>query len=108
MEPITLSRLREVVRELDKGIHTDNPDRSVNASQILAYIFVTAKIQEATDIETIFQTLERNRIFSSKERCALYRAIVRLIFHQLENDFFWEITPQFIEEIGMAYLLLVQ
>lgn len=106
--PITLSRLREVVRELDKGIHTDNPDRSVNASQILAYIFVTVKIQEATDIETIFQALERNRIFPSKERCMLYRVIIRLIFHQLEDDFFWEITPQFIEEIGMAYLLLVQ
>lgn len=106
--PLSLVRLREIVRELDEGIYVENPDRAISASLVLAYIFVTAKIQEATDTDTIIQTLKRNRIFASKKRCEHYREIICLIFHQLEKDFFWEITPQFIEKIGLAYLSLPQ
>lgn len=106
--PLSLIKLRDIVRQLDKDINMDNPDRAVCASLVLAYIFVTAKIQKAPDEDTILQTLKRNRIFASKERCELYREIICLIFHQLEEDFFWEITPQFIEKIGLAYLWLPQ
>lgn len=106
MAPLSLARLRDVVRKLDEGICAGNPEQTVNASLVLAYIFVTARIQAATDVEDIFDTLKRNRIFLSKERCENYREFINLIYPQLEKDYFWEITPQFIEKVGWAYFLL--
>lgn len=44
LAPLSLSRLRELVRELDEDIYAGNPDRAVSASLVLTYIFVTAKI----------------------------------------------------------------
>lgn len=64
--PLSLVKLREFVRELDKDINIKNPYRVADVSQMLVYIFVTDKIQEATDIETVFKVLIGNRIFSSK------------------------------------------
>lgn len=104
--PLSFAQMREVVRELDPGVCVSNPEQTVNTSIILAHIFVHPKIQEARDIETVLQALKRNRIFSSKERCEDYRELIKLIFHQLEDDYCWEITPQFIVKIGWAYLLM--
>ncbi len=108
MAPLSLAKLRGAVRKFDEEVCAGNPEQTINASQVLVYIFVTAKIQKATTIETVFQTLKKNRIFESKERCEHYREIINLIFHQLEKDFFWEITPQFIENVGRAYFLIRQ
>ena len=106
MRPLTLAMLRGVARELDEDINIDNPNRAEAASQMLAYIFVTSKIQKAADADTIHQTLKRNRVFASRERCELYHEIISLIFHQIRKDYFWEINPSFIKKIGQAYLWL--
>lgn len=106
MAPLSLTRLREVARKLDEEICAENPEQTINASRVLAYIFVTDRIQAAADIEEIFDTLKKNRIFLSKERCEDYRELISLIYQQLAKDYFWEITPQFIEKVGWAYFLL--
>ena len=106
MAPLSLTRLREAARKLDEEICAGNLEQMVNASLVLAYIFVTARIQAATDIEEIFDTLKKNRIFLSKKRCEDYRELISLIYQQLEKDYFWEITPQFIQKVGWAYFLL--
>lgn len=84
MRPPTLTKLREVVRELDKGINRDNPDRAQDVSQLLQYIFLYPKIRAATDTATIIQFLEKNRIFATKARCRDYQEIIALIFEQLK------------------------
>ena len=58
MVPLSLTRLREVARKLDEEICAGNPEQMVNASLVLAYIFMTARIQAAADIEEIFDTLD--------------------------------------------------
>ncbi len=61
MRPLSFAQMREVVRELDPGVCVSNPEQTVNASLILAHIFVHPKIQEAKDIETVPQALKGNR-----------------------------------------------
>lgn len=102
IRPLSLTELRKGVRELDAKICLDNPDQAENISQVLTRIFAASRIQKAADIEDVFQVLKRNRIFSSQKRCEQYRELISLIFRQLEEEYFWEITPQFIERIGRS------
>lgn len=107
MCPIALTELRETVRELDEGINKDNFHRTQDVSKLLWYIFLYPKCHAAMDVATIFRFLEKNRVFATKARSRLYQEIIALIFEQLQRESYWEISLQFIEKLGMAYLLLV-
>lgn len=105
--PLSLAKLREVIRELDEGMNVNNPERAQDCSQILSYILLNPRIRASEDVNTVFQTLEKNRVFASKERSGHYHEIIRLLFGQLRQACYWMIDPGFIEELGKAYLYLL-
>ena len=106
--PLTSAELRKAIRELDDGVNMDNPDRIQNISQVLCHIFLTPHIQGAEDEETIIQFLMKNRIFAKKARCETYRNLISLISKQLNHNPCWEISPAFIEKLGIAYALPIK
>lgn len=105
--PLTSAELREAVRDLDNWVNMGNPDRSQNLSQLLCYIFLSPQIQGAEDEETIVQFLVKNRIFANKACCETYREFIALILKQLKHEPCWEISPAFIEKLGIAYTLSI-
>ena len=105
--PLSLAKLRVVIRGLDEGMNVNNPDRAQNCSQVLSYIFLNSRIRAAKDADSVFQILEKNRIFASKERSGHYHEIISLLFDRLEQERYWTIGPEFIEKLGTAYLSLL-
>lgn len=100
--PLTLKDLREVVREYDRDVSWKNPDHLQCLSLLLQYIFLSPRIQAAEDADAVVRTLEKNRIFVTKVRCEQYEKMVRLIFGQLQHDFYWKIDLEFIKNLGLV------
>ena len=99
-----LTDLRKAIRELDEEVNVSNPDSTRNCAQILTYIFLDPKVYTAKDDTAVFQFLEKNRIFATKERSGDYHRVISLIFEQLKRKDCWIIDPEFIEELGKTYL----
>lgn len=107
MRPLALSKLKEIVRELDERVNISDSNRAENTAQLLQYIFLNPKIRTAESADSIVRILEKNRVFTTKARCEDYRGMIDLIFEQVKREPCWEIAPEFIEELGGAYSLLL-
>ena len=61
-------------------------------------ISVTVPCRMANTHTAIFQCLEKNRIFATKERNGDYHRIIGLVFEQLKRKNCWIIYPEFIKK----------
>lgn len=106
--PLALKKLQKAVREYDRSVTRDDPDKVQCLSLLLHYIFLSPKIRAAGDAGTVIRILEENRIFATKARCEQYEGMINLIFEQLQRDPCWKIDPEFITLLGVSYLLVIQ
>lgn len=107
--PLSLARVREKVRDLEKDVDMDNPDTKMLVSQILAHIFQNPTVRRAENAATVYEILEKNRIFASKVRIECYKQLIETIFVQLLKNDYWKISPFFIDDLGSTYIgMLVQ
>lgn len=100
---LTLADVREEVRRLYHLLSPQNPDTKKCMSLILVYVMSTKEVggvMEWADAEAGL----RQRL--GLEDPALY-AVLKMAFDNLHRSPFWSITPDFIMELGEAYLSLL-
>ena len=105
-ETYSLTDLRKVVRQLDKNVNLDHPDRTQIYSQILVSVFQNPRVAQAADANDAVQILEKNRVFPPQNR-RNYCVTMELLFHQLDQESFWKLNVDFIEKLGEAYLKIL-
>ena len=100
---LTLADVREEVGRLYRLLSPANPDAKKCMSLILVYVMSTKEVggvMEWADAEAGL----RQRL--GLDDPALY-AVLKLVFDNLHRSPFWSITPDFIMELGGAYLSLL-
>lgn len=105
-ETYSLTDLRKVVRQLDKNVNLDHPERAQIYSQILVSVFQNPRVAQAADASDAVQILEKNRVFPPQNR-RNYCATMELLFHQLAQEPFWKLNVDFIEKLGETYLKIL-
>lgn len=105
--PLSLVQVREKVRDLDEDVDAVNPVAKMLVSQILSYIFQNPTVRHANNAVASYELVERNRVFSSKERAKTYKLLIEAVFEQLSKEAHWKISPQFIDTLGSAYLFML-
>ena len=60
-----------------------------------------------TEDVTAYDFLEKNRVFASKARARYYYQLIEIIFEQISKDDYWEITLDFIRDLGATYSLML-
>lgn len=104
---LSIVQIREKIRQWDEYVDVANPAVEMLVSQILAYIFRNLKVRQAKNAETAYDFLEKNRVFASKARARYYYQLIEIIFEQISKDDYWEITLDFIRDLGATYSLML-
>ena len=100
---LTLADVREEVGRLYRMLSPSDPDSKKCMSLILVYVMATREVGGVTEWADAEAGLER---YLGLEDPALY-AVLKLAFDNLHRSPFWSITPDFIMELGEAYLSLL-
>lgn len=104
---LSLNQVREMVRDIDEDVDATNPVAKMLVSQILAYIFRNPTVHRADNVATVCKFLEKNKIFASDMRMKSYKSLIESVFEQLSKENYWKISPNFIDNLGSAYISML-
>ena len=100
---LTLADVREEVGRLYRMLSPADPDSKKCMSLILVYVMATREVGGVTEWADAEAGLKQRL---GLEDPALY-AVLKMAFDNLHRSPFWSITPDFIMELGEAYLSLL-
>ena len=100
---VTLDDVREEVVRLYHLLSPADPDSKKEMSLILVYIMITREVGGAAEWAGAEAQLKKRLGLDDH---TLY-AIIRMTFENLHSSPFWSISPEFIMELGGAYLSLL-
>lgn len=100
---LTLADVREEVGRLYRMLSPADPDSKKCMSLILVYVMATKEVGGVTEWADAEAGLKQRL---GLEDPALY-AFLKMAFDNLHRSPFWSITPDFIMELGEAYLSLL-
>lgn len=100
---LTLEDVREEVGRLYHLLSPANPDAKKCMSLIIVYVMITREVGGAAEWNKAEAGLKNHLGLDDP----LLFAIFRMVFDNLHRSPFWSITPEFIMDLGEAYLSLL-
>lgn len=100
---LTLAMAKEEISNLNREITFTNPCSKEAMSLVIAYIMISREVSTIDDWPVAEKKI-RNAI--GFEEPHMYE-ILESVFAKLRTSPFWEITPDFITELGQTYLELL-
>lgn len=100
---LTLRDVSAKIKELYGELSPLNPDAKKCMALILVYIIITSEVGGATEWGSAEAELRKH----IEVKDEMLYPIVKMTFENLHRSPFWEITPEFIGDLGEAYLSLL-
>ena len=100
---MTLGMAQKPVLEYYEAISYSNSDSKKAMSLIIAYIMISQEIATIYDWDKAEKEIKRKIGFDDP----LMYSILKQVFDKLHDSPFWEITPEFIINLGETYLSLL-
>ena len=97
---VTLNEVKPEVERLVELLSIANADSKKCMSLVIAYIMLSKEVAGTESWSTAEAEIEK--CFCFKDSMLLM--IFRLVFDNLHDPPFWQITPEFIQELGGAYI----
>lgn len=99
----SLIDVREIVERYYKELSASNPNSKKAMSLILAYVMISKEVAGTEHWSTAEKAIRGSIVIDD----TLLIAMFKLMFEKLHRPPFWEITPDFILELGEMYLTLL-
>lgn len=100
---MTLGMVKKPVLEYYEAITYSNSDSKKAMSLIIAYIMISQEIATIYDWDKAEKEIKKKIGFDDP----LMYSILKQVFDKLHDSPFWEITPEFIINLGETYLSLL-
>jgi len=99
----TLEYVKPMCLELQAEIYFENPDSKKAVSLFLAYLMLTNEVRNSQSWQQAEQQIREVINFDDE----MIYPIIKSVYQNLQKDDYWTITPDFIMNIGEAYLWLL-
>lgn len=100
---ITLSSVKEIVKEYYGELSAANPNSKKAMSLIIVYIMISREVASTRDWKVANRAIKRSIEIDEP----LLESMLKQVFDQLHRSPFWEITPEFIMTLGETYVSLL-
>ena len=100
---LTLAMAKDEIRNLNREITFTNPCSKKAMSLVIVYVMISREVSTIDDWPTAEKRIKKIIDFDEP----LMYGILELVFTKLRTSPFWEITPDFVTELGQMYLELL-
>lgn len=99
MAVVSLTQVKPVIKQLYSQIRMDNPGAKGNMSRLIAQVMITREVAGTADWNKACRSIARILPPDS----SIMQMMLMSVHHKLNQSPFWEITPEFIMELGQMY-----
>ena len=100
---LTLAMAKDEICNLNREIIFTNPCSKKAMSLVIVYVMISREVSTIDDWATAEKKIKKVIDFEEP----LMYGILKLVFTKLRTSPFWEITPEFVTELGQMYLELL-
>ena len=101
MGKFSIDDLQDELRFLDGNINAENPESKIALYRLLSYLFKSEEYYTAADEDSFILQIQNHTFLTS------YESIIRLVYGQFRTDDAIKIEPEFVQELGCQYLLML-
>lgn len=100
---MTLNQVKTEVLKLFDQVGFENPDSKKCVSLILAYIMISREVACTYEWQEAEKEIENQISFSN----SIMMLLLEMSFVKMKESPFWEITPDFIIDLGSTYIAML-